>query len=260
MTRREVQAEQTRRAILESARRLFARDGYARTTIAAIARDAGVSPQTIYDSVGSKAELVRQMNNLIDELAGVGALAASLPRLEDPEQLVELPMEIAYRILANAGDIVRCAFDAASVDSELAAIAEEGTRRHRAGAQGVAGRLAAHGRAAPWDEPRRCDRNDRGVGRSRVVDLPGRSLRLDARTNTGVGGCVAQAAGAGRAIALGPGDSRAFGLGRASGSLAVMAVTLSVHARRPPCRQSAPSLRRRPCQPVARRDRPPPLD
>jgi AcrR family transcriptional regulator len=48
------QAERTRRRILASAFRLFAEHGYAGTTIAAIAETAGVSPETIYLSLGSK--------------------------------------------------------------------------------------------------------------------------------------------------------------------------------------------------------------
>ena len=52
------QAEQTRSRILESAFRLFAANGYAGTTIAAVAEDAGVSPETIYISLGGKRGLL----------------------------------------------------------------------------------------------------------------------------------------------------------------------------------------------------------
>ena len=52
------QAEQTRRRILESAFRLFAERGYAATTIAAVAEDAGVSVETIYLSLGGKRGLL----------------------------------------------------------------------------------------------------------------------------------------------------------------------------------------------------------
>jgi AcrR family transcriptional regulator len=48
------QAEQTRRRILEASFRLFVDRGYAGTTIAAVAEKAGVSPETIYLSLGGK--------------------------------------------------------------------------------------------------------------------------------------------------------------------------------------------------------------
>jgi AcrR family transcriptional regulator len=51
------QAQQTRRRVLESARRLFVERGYAGTTVAAVADDAGVSPETIYLSGGKRGLL-----------------------------------------------------------------------------------------------------------------------------------------------------------------------------------------------------------
>ena len=55
---RAAQAEQTRRRVLEAARRLFQRRGYAGTTVAAVADAAGVSPETIYLSLGGKRGLL----------------------------------------------------------------------------------------------------------------------------------------------------------------------------------------------------------
>lgn len=52
------QAELTRHRILTSALRLFAARGYAGTTIAAVAEDAGVAPETIYLSLGGKRGLL----------------------------------------------------------------------------------------------------------------------------------------------------------------------------------------------------------
>ena len=58
-TRRQEQARQTRRAILESARRLFLDRGYAGTTVVAVAEAAGVSVETVYKAFGNKAGLVK---------------------------------------------------------------------------------------------------------------------------------------------------------------------------------------------------------
>ena len=56
--RRREQARQTRETILNTAQRLFLTDGFATTTIAAIAQGAHVSVDTIYKSFGGKAGLV----------------------------------------------------------------------------------------------------------------------------------------------------------------------------------------------------------
>ena len=75
VSRRERQARSTRDEILGAARRLFAERGYGRTTIRDVAEAAGVSAQTVYDSIGSKQALVARLNDLIDVEAGIGPIA-----------------------------------------------------------------------------------------------------------------------------------------------------------------------------------------
>lgn len=58
-SRRREQAAGTRRAVLEAARRLFLDQGYAATTVAAIAAEAGVSVETVYKAFGNKPGLVK---------------------------------------------------------------------------------------------------------------------------------------------------------------------------------------------------------
>lgn len=52
------QAQDTRRRILRAATRLFVANGYAGTTVAAVAAEAGVVPETIYGTVGGKRGLL----------------------------------------------------------------------------------------------------------------------------------------------------------------------------------------------------------
>ena len=55
------QAAATRHAVLEAARELFTQDGYAGTSIAAIARRAGVAVDTVYAAAGRKPALLREL-------------------------------------------------------------------------------------------------------------------------------------------------------------------------------------------------------
>lgn len=57
-TLRDEHAQLTRLRIAEAARRLFARGGYAATTLAEIAVEAGVAVQTVYAVYGSKAGIL----------------------------------------------------------------------------------------------------------------------------------------------------------------------------------------------------------
>ncbi|GAA3652804.1 TetR family transcriptional regulator [Nocardioides ginsengisoli] len=56
---RREQAAHTRARIIETAVAVLLRDGLAAMTVTSLAREAGVSPQTIYNSIGGKAEVVK---------------------------------------------------------------------------------------------------------------------------------------------------------------------------------------------------------
>src|SRR3954452_18705600 len=143
LSRRAIQAEQTRTDIIGAARRLFASQGYASTSVKDIAREAGVSVQTLYDSVGSKADLVRRLNDLIDTEARVFEIAMTLPNETDPTAVARMSARITRRIIERCSDILRTGLEAARAEPDLAYVIDEGGRRHRGGARAVADRLAA---------------------------------------------------------------------------------------------------------------------
>lgn len=59
--RRAEQAAATRRAVLAAARELVVANGYAATTVAQIARRAGVAVDTVYATVGRKPAVLREL-------------------------------------------------------------------------------------------------------------------------------------------------------------------------------------------------------
>jgi AcrR family transcriptional regulator len=60
-TWRKEQARATQRAILAAAHELFVAKGYGRTTVADVARAAGVSVETVYGAFGNKATLLHRV-------------------------------------------------------------------------------------------------------------------------------------------------------------------------------------------------------
>lgn len=62
---RRERALRTRRTVLDSARKLLEDRGYAATTIADVAADAGVSPESIYKGFGTKAALTKAVFDLV---------------------------------------------------------------------------------------------------------------------------------------------------------------------------------------------------
>jgi AcrR family transcriptional regulator len=148
-TRRDTQAEETRREIIACARRLFDTNGYAATTVTAIAELAGVSVQTIYNSVGSKAQIVRCLNDVLDEAGGVQDLAARISATTDPVELVELAVVTSRTINESCADIIAIVYSAAASEEEIRVVGEESRRRHRAGIARLTKRLASLGALAP---------------------------------------------------------------------------------------------------------------
>ena len=78
-TRRQAQARETRKQIVEAARQLFAENGYSGATIEAIAQEAGVAPETIFATFGSKRAILAA---LID--VSVGGDEQPMPLLQRP--------------------------------------------------------------------------------------------------------------------------------------------------------------------------------
>jgi AcrR family transcriptional regulator len=138
---RDRKAQLTRDEILRAARRLFAERGYARTSVRDIAQTAGVSAQTVYDSVGSKQALVSSLNDLIDTEAGIAGLARAAAPSDDPRELAATNARITRSILEHCGDIIHALVTGAAAEPELAAVLAEGQRRHVEGAGRMVGLL-----------------------------------------------------------------------------------------------------------------------
>jgi AcrR family transcriptional regulator len=118
-----------RRAIIDGALRLFARDGYTRTSIEAIAAVSGVSTRTIYNHFGDKADLfetaIQESAARVAE-AHIALIDRHLRKVADVEaDLIDfgrdwarpLPIEhdhfaLVRQINADAGHIPKSAIEA----------------------------------------------------------------------------------------------------------------------------------------------------
>jgi AcrR family transcriptional regulator len=127
------QAQRTQEEILSAARHLFAERGYARTSVRDIAQAAGVSAQTVYDSIGTKQALVARLNDLIDAEANIPAIAKAAAQSGDPGRLASVPATITRSILEHCGDIIHALVTGAAAEPDLAVVLEEGHRRHMRG-------------------------------------------------------------------------------------------------------------------------------
>ena len=124
--RRAAQAKATRRAILDAAADLFVAQGYAATTIHAIAQRADVAVQTVYAVFGNKRELVRQLiENAItgdDDPTPVTQRAESLAIAAepDPRRRAQLDAAMSRAITERVAPTLRAAREAAASAPEPA--------------------------------------------------------------------------------------------------------------------------------------------
>jgi AcrR family transcriptional regulator len=124
--RRREQAAATRRAILEAAQALFERDGYAATTIAAVAREAEVATKTVYLAFETKSGLLRALWHLLlrgdEEDVPIGERAWYRAMLDEPDAARRLAMGArgARTVKERAGGLLRVIRTAALVDADAA--------------------------------------------------------------------------------------------------------------------------------------------
>jgi len=127
--RRAEQARQTRAAVTSAAQRLFLRDGFAATTIAAIAAEAGVSAETIYKAFSGKPGLVRAICE--QALAGEGPIPAEtrsdhLQASEpDPRKIIRGWGRLSAEIAPLVSPILLLLRAAALTDPQMASLRGE---------------------------------------------------------------------------------------------------------------------------------------
>jgi AcrR family transcriptional regulator len=132
--RRQEQAADTRRAILEAARALIVERGYARTTVADIAAAANVAVPTVYVSVGPKPAILGELRKQIPVLAGVPEnVPGEMAMVSTPLAVIAGCVRVIRRLMETSGDLVSAIEAAAPFEPVAAEAWEEGLVLHRAG-------------------------------------------------------------------------------------------------------------------------------
>ena len=128
-SRRREQARQTRYRIIQMAERMFLRDGYAATTVQAIAAAAGISADTIYKSFGGKPGLIRAIRDRA--LEGEGPIPAerrsdAIQRREtNPRKIISAWGAFVAEFAPRASPILLLIRDVAAGDAEVRALRDE---------------------------------------------------------------------------------------------------------------------------------------
>jgi len=126
--RRRAQAAETRRQILAAAQRLFEEQGYAATTIAAVAAEAGVALKTVYIAFETKSGVLRALWNLLlrgdedDVPVGERQWYRAVLEERDPERQLRLTARNSRAVKERVGQMLGVIRSAAPVDADIAVL------------------------------------------------------------------------------------------------------------------------------------------
>lgn len=150
-SRRRAAAAQTRTNILDTARGLFLSQGYAATTVAEIARGAGVVPDTVYTVVGRKPAMFRELIELA--LSGTdqpipGAQRDYVARMraeDDARRKLAIYADAVTAIQGRLAPLFLVLRDAAALDGDLRSLWDEITARRAENMRRLAADLVSTG-------------------------------------------------------------------------------------------------------------------
>jgi AcrR family transcriptional regulator len=150
-TLRDAHARLTRRTIVEAAARLFVAQGYAPTTIDAVAREASVSRKTVFAAVGGKAQLLKYawQWSLVGDDEPVPMLerpaVKKIQAETDPARALHLWVAMVLDVAGRAAPIGQVLVVAADGDDEAAVMLAESDEQRLLGARAFVGHLASIG-------------------------------------------------------------------------------------------------------------------
>ena len=121
MTHRQRQALQTRRLIVDAARRLFLERGYGLTTMEAIAAEAGVAVRTVYAIFQNKRAFLREIRSALLDQARTREIHEEARNQRDPQRRLEMIAHQSRLQWEFGGTMIAIHEGAAAVDLEAAA-------------------------------------------------------------------------------------------------------------------------------------------
>jgi|SRR6187402_1166337 len=130
--RRQIYAEQTKQAIIDASRQLFASRGYAQTTVEQIAKLAEVAPVTVYAAAGGKSGILRALMETWSATPKNDELIARVLNEHEPSAVLARVAEGVRALREEFGDIAYFMQDAAPHDPDVAKSLEVATTRYRA--------------------------------------------------------------------------------------------------------------------------------
>jgi AcrR family transcriptional regulator len=132
--RRQENAEETRRRIIDAARELFMSEGYGGAKIGAIAKKAGVAPQTVYAGFGNKRGILFTILDLMSVDADLEATQTLLDAAAGrPREQMRIRTAFLVRFFAENIEMIDLMRTVSGVEPDLKEVWVEGEARRLRG-------------------------------------------------------------------------------------------------------------------------------
>ena len=145
---RDERATDTRTRIIDAARELFGERGFAGTTVAVIAKHAGVATPTVYAVFCNKAEIIRALVGRLETEADGEAWRARIDAEPDPRRKLEWYAAWHRNLFATGRDVLKAAVDVGS-DPAVLDLRAQGDRNAQAWLEPIVAALADADLLAP---------------------------------------------------------------------------------------------------------------
>lgn len=152
--KRQETADQNRARVLDAARDLLAKEGPAEFSMDAVARQAGVTRQTIHNQFGTRADLLEALFDRMATRGGMSGMAVAMQQT-DPLQMLRKFVEVFGRFWSSDRAAIRRIHGLAVLDEELGRIDRARNERRRTAANRVVDALAKR-----FGKPLPADRSD----------------------------------------------------------------------------------------------------
>lgn len=149
--RRQEASDETRDKVLAAARALLvAPDGYARFTVDAVAREAGVARMTVYYRFQSKPGLLEALCDTLAIQGGIAELAGAF-QISEPREALARFLAVIGRLYGTDRLLMRRLHGLSALDPDFAQVLDARNERRREGLRVLVRRL--HPRRQPaWIE------------------------------------------------------------------------------------------------------------
>jgi AcrR family transcriptional regulator len=128
--RREEYPDQTRAAVIDAARRLFAENGFFQTKVEQIAKLSRVSPATVYAQCGGKQGLLRSLMDSWTQAPLIGESHQKSLAAADAALVMQTLSTAYLQITRQWGDVIQVVIDVAPHDDAFGAVLATAQRRH----------------------------------------------------------------------------------------------------------------------------------